>query len=93
MANQEDIALMGHLCAAPVLGRAGRRLKQSAQGYNAVVEELLSPDSQSPIDEDIKVRYHPAYNHSAAIETNVQQWLYHDQFARQLQEHTASSGT
>ena len=60
---------------------------ESEQGYNAVVEELLNPDTQPPIDEDLMMRYHPAYNHSAAIETNVQQWLYRMiNTPRQLQE-------
>ena len=91
MANQEDIALMGHLLRRAGFGASRAEIEaKAAQGYNAVVEELLNPDSQPPIDEDIMVRYHPAYNHSAAIETNVQQWLYRmTNSPRQLQEKMA----
>ena len=28
---------------------------KAAQGYNAVVEELLNPEAQSPIDDDIMI--------------------------------------
>ncbi len=79
---------MGHLLRRAGFGASRAEIEaKAAQGYDAVVEELLNPNAQPPIDEDIMVRYHPAYNQSAAIETNVQQWLYRMiNTPRQLQE-------
>src|SRR5713101_1795772 len=77
MANQEDIALMGHLLRRAGFGASRAEIEaKAAQGYNTVVEEMLNPDTQPPLDEDIMVRYNPSYNQAAAIEVNVQQWLY-----------------
>ena len=88
MANQEDIALMGHLFRRAGFGASRAEIEAKAtQGYNSIVEELLNPDTQPPIDEDLMMRYHPAYNQAAAIEVNVQQWLYRMvNTPRQLQE-------
>ena len=77
MANQHDIALMAHLLRRASFGASRAEIEaKAAQGYDATVEELLNPESQPAIDEDLMFRYHPAYNHSAAIETNVQEWMY-----------------
>jgi uncharacterized protein (DUF1800 family) len=63
---------------------------KAAQGYEHIIEELLNPQSQPGIEEDIMFRYQPAYNEPAAIETNVQQWLYYMiNNPRQLQEKVA----
>jgi len=57
------------------------------RGYNATVEALLNPDTQPALEEDLMLRYHPVYNHSANIQTNVQQWVYRMiNDPRQLQE-------
>jgi len=77
MAGQEDIALMAHLLRRAGFGASRAEVEaKAAQGYNAVVEELLNPAVQPPLDEDLMMRYHPAYNHAAAIEVLVQQWVY-----------------
>jgi hypothetical protein len=40
------------------------------------VEQLLNPKSQPAIDDDLMLRYTPSYNQAAAIEVNVQEWVY-----------------
>jgi uncharacterized protein (DUF1800 family) len=88
MASREDIALMAHLLRRAGFGASRAEVEaKAAQGYNAVVEELLNPESQPAIDEDLMLRYFPSYNHAAAIEVNTQQWVYRMiNSPRQLQE-------
>jgi uncharacterized protein (DUF1800 family) len=87
MANH-DIDLMAHLLRRAGFGASRAEIEaQAAKGYETVVEELLSPATQPAIEEDLMMRYHPSYNHSAAIEMNVQNWLYRMiNSPRQLQE-------
>jgi uncharacterized protein (DUF1800 family) len=89
--TDQNIALMAHLLRRASFGASREEIEaKAAQGYDATVEELLNPESQPAIDEDLMLRHHPAYNHSAAIETNVQQWLYRMiNSPRQLQEKMA----
>jgi len=91
MASKEEIALMAHLLRRAGFGASRAEIEAKAeQGYNAVVEELLNPEAQPPVEEDLMTRYHPAYNHSAAIEMNVQKWVYRMvNTPRQLQEKMA----
>src|SRR5438445_12651807 len=91
MADQEDLALMGHLLRRAGFGASRAEIEaKAAQGYNAVVEELLNPETQPVLEEDIVLRYNPVYNHSANIQTNVQQWVYRMiNNPRQLQEKMA----
>lgn len=88
MANQHDIGLMGHLLRRAGFGASRAEVEaKAAQGYDVVVEQLLNPDTQPDLDEDLMMRYHPSYHHSAAIEMNVQKWLYRMvNNPRQLQE-------
>ena len=90
MADQ-DIALMSHLWRRAGFGASREEIEASvARGYEATVEELLNPESHPGIEEDLLMRYQPAYNESAAIETNVQQWVYYMiNNPRQLQEKVA----
>ena len=90
MANN-DIALMTHLLRRAGFGASRAEVEsRSAQGYEATVEELLNPNDHPGIEEDLLFRYQPAYNEPAAIETNVQQWMYYMiNNPRQLQEKVA----
>src|SRR5262245_38840362 len=91
MASQENIALMAHLLRRAGFGASRADMEaQAAQGYDATVEALLNPDAQPALEEDLMVRYHPVYNHSGAIQVNVQQWMYWMiNNPRQLQEKMA----
>jgi uncharacterized protein (DUF1800 family) len=90
MADQ-DIALMSHLWRRAGFGASREEVEATAaRGYEATVEELLNPEGRPGIEEDLLMRYQPAYNESAAIETNVQQWVYYMiNNPRQLQEKVA----
>jgi uncharacterized protein (DUF1800 family) len=90
MADQ-DIALMAHLLRRAGFGASREEIEaKAAKGYDATVEELLNPESQPTLDEDLMLRYHPAYNHAPAIESNIQQWVYRMiNDPRQLQEKMA----
>src|SRR6266446_6999733 len=91
MASQEDIALMAHLLRRAGFGASRMDIEaQAAQGYDATVEALLHPEAQPALDEDLMLRYEPVYNHSGAIQVNVQQWVYWMiNNPRQLQEKMA----
>jgi uncharacterized protein (DUF1800 family) len=89
--TDQNVALMAHLFRRAGFGASRAEIEaKAAQGYDAVVGELLNPESQPAIDEDLMLRYHPAYNHAAAIEVNIQRWLFHMiNNPRQLQEKMA----
>ena len=74
MADQ-DIALVAHLMRRAGFGASRDEIEaKAAQGYDTVVQELLNPTGG--LDEDILMRYNPAYYEAAAIEVNTQLWVY-----------------
>jgi uncharacterized protein (DUF1800 family) len=87
----ENVALMAHLMRRAGFGASRAQVEElAARGYDTVVEELLNPESQPGLDEDVLVRYFPNYHESAAIEMNVQNWVYRMiNTPRQLQEKMA----
>ena len=87
MADQ-DIALMAHLLRRAGFGASRDEIEaKAAQGYQRTLDDLLNPESQPTIEEDLLFRYNPSYWQSAAIENNVQAWLYTMiNTPRQLQE-------
>ncbi len=87
MAN-ENIALMAHLLRRSGFGASRDEIEaKAAQGYQQTLDDLLNPESQPIIEEDLVYRYNPSYWQSAAIENNVQAWLYTMiNTPRQLQE-------
>ena len=90
MADQ-DVALMAHLLRRAGFGASRDEIEaQAARGYDAVVAELLAPQTSPGIEEDLLMRYQPAYHEAAAIETNIQAWVYRMiNNPRQLQEKMA----
>lgn len=74
MADQ-DIALVAHLMRRAGFGASRAEIEAKAEkGYDNVVQELLNPGVG--LDEDILMRYNPAYYEAAAIEVNTQLWVY-----------------
>ncbi len=74
MADQ-DISLVAHLMRRAGFGASRDEIEaKAAQGYDSVVQELLNP--VGGLDEDILMRYNPAYYEAAAIEVNTQLWVY-----------------
>ena len=90
MADQ-DVALMAHLMRRAAFGASRDEIEaRAAQGYDKTVEEFLTPQEQPGIEEDLMFRLQPAYYQAAAIEVNVQQWVYRMiNDPRQLQEKMA----
>ncbi len=87
MADQ-DIALMAHLMRRAGFGASRDEIEaKAAQGYGSVVQELLNPESQPALEDDLLMRYFPSYYEPAAIQTSVQLWFYRMiNNPRQLQE-------
>ena len=62
MPRQEDIRLMAHLMRRAGFGDPREELeKRASKGYEAVVEELLHPERQPAIDDELLYRYFPGY--------------------------------
>ena len=73
----ENIALMAHLLRRSGFGASRDEIEaKAALGYQQTLDDLLAPESQENIEEDLLFRYNPSYWQSAAIENNVQAWLY-----------------
>ena len=77
MSHQDDIALMAHLMRRAGFGATREELEaRVAIGYDATVEELIHPENQVPIDEDIMYRYMPGFTGFAAAVNNAADWIY-----------------
>ncbi len=89
--TDQNVALMAHLMRRAGFGASRVELEAlAAQGYDNVVEGLLTPESQPNIDEDLMMRYFPSFHQAAAIEVNIQNWVYRMiNTPRQLQEKMA----
>ena len=87
MASQ-DITLMSHLLRRAGFGASRDEIEaKAAHGYDNTLEALLDPDGQPGIEEDLLFRLQPSYYQAAAIENNVQDWIYRMiNSPRQLQE-------
>jgi len=87
MADQ-DISLMAHLLRRAAFGASREEIEaRAAKGYDATVEEFLNPGQQAELEEDLLYRLQPSYYQAAAIENNVQMWIYRMiNNPRQLQE-------
>ena len=79
MAHKEDIALMAHLMRRTGFGATRDELERLAeQGYEETVEDLISPESQTPADEYLLYRYHPVTETPGGASMPGQgNWLYH----------------
>ncbi|PKB79775.1 MAG: hypothetical protein BZY88_11575 [SAR202 cluster bacterium Io17-Chloro-G9] len=77
MADQDQLALMAHLMRRAGFGAPREELESRvAAGYEATVEELINPERQPPIDEDIMYRYMPGYEGALAPVLNQADWVY-----------------
>ena len=76
MANQ-DMALMAHLMRRAGFGATYEELEaRVAQGYEATVEELLTPHSQPDLEMDVLERYFIDWKEMNALEINQSYWTY-----------------
>ena len=77
MSKREDVALMAHLMRRAGFGVPRQELDEYvARGYEAVVEELLHPEGQPEIDEELLYRMFPGYEGAAAPPINQADWVY-----------------
>ena len=77
MPSRDDIALMAHLMRRAGFGASRAELEaQAERGYEATVEELLNPESQPPVDDDVLFRYFPNFEGGMAPVQSQAHWLY-----------------
>ena len=77
MPDRSDIALMAHLMRRAGFGAPREELEaRVAKGYEATVDELLHPESQPDIDEDVLYRYLPSVEAPLAPAQAQTNWVY-----------------
>ena len=77
MADQEQIAQMGHLMRRAGFGASYEELDtKAADGYEATVEDLLNPERFEPIDTDLLYRFMPGYEGALGPPLNQGEWVY-----------------
>ena len=77
MPHQEDIRLMAHLMRRAGFGDPREELEERvSKGYEAVVEELLYPERQPAIDEELLYRFFPGYEGAGAPPINQADWVF-----------------
>ena len=77
MSSRDDIALMAHLMRRAGFGASREELEtRVARGYETTVEELLNPESQPSVDDDVLFRYFPNYEGGMAPVQSQAHWLY-----------------
>ena len=73
----KDIALMAHLLRRAGFGASRDEIEaRVAQGYDNVVEELLSPGDDPGVEEDLMLRAYPSYVDKQAIQTSQTELVY-----------------
>jgi len=73
----ESIALMAHLMRRAGFGAPYTELEARAKkGYDATVEELLQPDAQPELDNDIMLRYKTEWVNKNALEGQQEEWVF-----------------
>ena len=84
---KEEIALMAHLFRRAGFGATYDRLEAYvALGYEAAVEELLHPESQPPLEEDLLLRPNMGWQSCPATPQILTYWFYKMINSRRLLE-------
>ena len=77
MPTKDEISLMAHLMRRAGFGAPYAELEaRAAKGYEATVEELLHPENQPPIDDDLLYRFFPALEGALSPTANQSEWVY-----------------
>jgi uncharacterized protein (DUF1800 family) len=77
MPTKQDIALIAHLMRRAGFGESRADLVARAdKGYEAVVEELLHPEDQPPIDEELMYRMLPGYEGALGPPISQADWMF-----------------
>ena len=73
----QDVSLMAHLMRRAGFGASRAQIETAlANGYDKTVEDLLNPDSQPGIEEDVLGRYWPSIMSRETLEDNQMEWVY-----------------
>ena len=76
MPTSDDLALMAHLMRRAGFGANRDSLEAYlAQGYEAVLAELLHPESLPPYDDDLAYRYFPYFRIGTALPSQQSHWM------------------
>ena len=72
-----DRELMAHLFRRAGFGATQDELEAAlARGYEATVEQLLHPEQQPELDEDLIFRYYVDFHESRKIDSAMSHWVY-----------------
>src|SRR5919202_43670 len=72
-----DRELMAHLFRRTGFGARQEELEAAlARGYEATVEQLLHPEAQPELDEDLIFRYYVDFHESRKIDSAMSHWVY-----------------
>ena len=75
--TKDDLALMGHLFRRSGFGATYDQLEVcAAKGYQSTVEELLYPEGQPPIEEDLLMRLNLAWQGRLNTHVELTYWFY-----------------
>ena len=75
--SSADVALMAHLMRRAGFGASRDELEQKvAQGYEAVVEELLHPGNANAMPDDVIRRYHSEMGEMRELNSAGAYWMY-----------------
>ena len=75
--SNADVALMAHLMRRAGFGASRDELEQkAAQGYEAVVEDLLHPGSANAMPDDVIRRYHSEMGEMRELNSAGAYWMY-----------------
>ena len=77
MGLKTDMSLLAHLFRRAGFGATHDELKScAAKGYETTVEELLHPESQPPLEEDLLLRLYPGQQGRVGYDRNQTYWAY-----------------
>ena len=75
--TKEEIALLAHLFRRAGFAATYDQLESyAAKGYEAAVEELLHPESQPPLEEDLILRMNMGWQSRPVHEQELTYWAY-----------------
>ncbi len=75
--SDKDIALMAHLLRRAGFGATRDQLEAyCANGYESTVEELLDPENQPLLEQDIEERYYSEFRDTPVLDVGQYQWVY-----------------
>ena len=74
---KQDMAVVAHLLRRAGFGATYEELERyCARGYEATVEELLHPEGQPPVEEDLMLRLNTQWTHLSSVWGGRSYWLY-----------------